>query len=97
MPSFKKEDTLCEDIAFSTKLASPNPDVIKSLKIGDFLEVLSDPSNGLRVYTQDGDLVGSLLTMFRNRLGTCLAQGYRYVGKVIKLSGGSCEIHVTSK
>lgn len=97
MPSFKKEDTLCEDVAFSTKLASPNPDVVKSLKIGDFLEVLSDHPNGLRVYTKDGDLVGSLLTTFRNRLGTCLAQGYRYVGKVIKLSGGSCEIYVTAK
>lgn len=94
-PSFKNEELLCEDISFSTKLASPNPDVIATLNVGDLLEILSEPPSGLRAYTKDGKLAGSLLTSYRNKLNICLAEGYRYVGKVSKLSGGSCEIYVT--
>jgi len=95
-PSFKNEELLCEDISFSTKLATPNPEVLFTLKIGDLLEILSEPPSGLRAYTKDGELAGSLLTTFRNKLVTCLAQKHRYIGKVTKLSGGSCEIYVTT-
>lgn len=53
----------CADIVLKTQLASPDPDVIEDLGVGDILNIkLSSATGPLQAVTRDGLVAGAILS-----------------------------------
>ena len=83
----------CPILTFSTPLNSVDPSVISGLKVGDKLGV--DARNGsILAIAMDGRVAGSITAVQLAQLSACLDAGYRYVGIVERITGGTCMIRI---
>lgn len=86
----------CEDLAFDAAIASPQPNVVSALTVGDVLTVDLDTSGGrntVLLRTSQGDEAGALISRLTDLL-RCLQQGESYEAEVTRIDGGDITVHV---
>lgn len=86
----------CSNINLETSLFSPNPVVIKLLKINSKLNIEVDSARKL-IATYNADIAGSLVTKDNVSLVDCIERNFEFVGIVKSLDGGNCTIQIRSK
>jgi hypothetical protein len=85
----------CADIVLRTQLASPDPEVIEELGIGDILNIrLSSATGPLQAVTIDGIVAGAILSSNPALLINCINEGYEYIAKVLSVNGGDCQVSI---
>lgn len=88
----------CKDINIITNIATPNPEVLANIEVGDYLDITLRTATGpIIASTGAGDIVGSILTMSISQLINCINDGFEYHGRVMSKDGGDCKILITSK
>src|SRR5438309_4877197 len=88
----------CKSLAINTNLASPDPVVVATLAVGDELAVEFVPPTGpLRAVTAIGDVAGVLLPADIVQLIDCISKGIRYKARVISITGGNCQVLITTR
>lgn len=88
----------CQDINIITNIATPDPEVLAGIEVGDYLEITLRTSTGPIIASTDaGALVGSILTMSISQLINCINEGFEFHGRVMSKDGGDCKILITSK
>ena len=77
-------------------LASPVPNVVASLVVGEILAVVLETNPRNRVVVQNGNqLVAGAITSVRLvDLIECIQAGSEYVGQVISIAGGRVEVEI---
>ena len=83
----------CPLLTFSTPLNSVDPSVISSLQVGDKLDIDAQDGSILAI-TMDGRFAGSITAIQLAQLSACMDAGYRYVGIVERITGGTCMIRI---
>jgi hypothetical protein len=91
--------TDCASLIFTTTLNSPVPNVISTLGADDVLQVSRSAPTERRIVavTSAGEIAGSITHGRQADLLKCLEEGTEYVGIVIRVSGGACDIQVRPK
>jgi len=86
----------CETLASDTTLSSPNPDVLKKLKVGDRLDVVVDKAGQRPVVkaVYQKQEAGSITSAIITQLIECIDDGHMYVAIVRGVDGGACRVHV---
>lgn len=85
----------CSTLYLTTKLATPNPELIANLEIGVVLDV--SLSNGsIVVVTDSNEIIGSVIGRDSVKLKNCMENGYSFSAKIINLNGGSCDVLIKS-
>ena len=87
----------CHLLRFVTQIASPNPVVVPTLRIGDELSVIMSPSSGLQeiqVVTASGQLVGGLVATKVQRMRECMLEARLYKATVQSVLGGQVRVLV---
>jgi hypothetical protein len=77
-------------------LNSPKPAVVSRLRVGDELDVILQ-AKSLIARAQIHGPAGSLTPKSLALLIDCIENGNEYIAKVIKLSGGACEVEIRPK
>lgn len=92
----KEEVDECSTLSKNFILQSPNQAIVKSLKVGDKLNILVGNSNSriIVVQTLNGDMVGTLIGISMIAVLNCIEKDYRYIGIITKIDGGACHINV---
>lgn len=85
--------TNCASISAKVTLNSPDPKVIKTLKVGDELEVQLHGSAVVAV-AASGHIAGSITFPGVAAFKKCLEQGHSYVATVVALHIGNCEVQI---
>lgn len=98
-PSFESSPSKvpCNELAFHTTVASPDPVVVPTLKKGDTLEVILTPAKKIELHDKNGDVAGGLLSPYRDTLINCIEQGIDYVATILEISGSIVKIKVHIK
>lgn len=81
----------------STTLASPDAAVLRTLRVGNELDLRADEPRGplLAVTrTRPPRTAGSITSARLARLLQCIADGYHYVAIVLRVEGGICDVEV---
>ncbi len=95
-PSIGQEES-CEDLSIQTHLSSPNPDIIDTLNEGDILTIrLGGATGPIELVTNEGEVVGSLLSGRQMKLIECINDGHQYIGEIRQIEEGNCEILIRS-
>ncbi|QXB60146.1 hypothetical protein [Pantoea agglomerans] len=85
----------CEVIKFYTNIRSPNPLVVKKLKIGDLLDI--DLIDNSICAVLDGEIVGGVTsTQYYESLYKCLTGGTLYQASVIEINNGQIKVFIYS-
>jgi hypothetical protein len=84
------------NIVEAVPLNSPKASVISKLKVGDELDVVLQVKS-LIARAQSHGAAGSLTPKSLAALIECIEKGHEYIAKVIKLSGGACEVEIRPK
>lgn len=87
----------CHLLRFVTQIASPNPAVVPTLRIGDELQVIMVTSSvvqEIQVTTTSGQLVGGLLATKVQRMRECMLEGNVYKATVQSVMGGQVRVVV---
>lgn len=85
----------CADIVLKTQLASPDPDVIDDLGVGDILNIkLSSATGPLQAVTMDGQIAGAILSSNPALLINCITEGHEYLARVLSINGGDCQVSI---
>lgn len=95
--SVNDEVIACDVLRFETQIASPNPAVVPTLKIGDELQVIiasSSNTQEIQVVTSGGQLVGGLLAAKVQRMRECMFENHAYKATVITVTGGQVRVVV---
>ena len=88
----------CKDISIKTNVISPDPSVLRTVKVGDFLNIeLQSATGPLIAVTIKLEILGSIFTTNPRVLIDCIIDGYKYQGRILKLDGADCQIIITSK
>jgi hypothetical protein len=88
----------CASILEITSLASPVPDVLKTLKQGDLLDLKPKTKTGpLQAFTSKGKIAGSVTSGSAVRMINCIEKGFAFVAIVNLIDGGKCEVTIRSK
>ncbi len=90
----------CGDLAFLTTLASPNPDEIDSLDLGDVLRVAlidEDDVTIIGVQKRGGEVIGSIVSGRLADLRACLQQGFEYRAEVKSVAGGAIRVRISAR
>lgn len=90
----------CRDLAFSTTLASPNPDEVDALKVGEILGVDLVDEGGVTivgVLGSGGALIGSVVSGRLADLRTCLQQGFRFGAEIQSVVGGVVRVRISAR
>ena len=88
----------CEKISIKTNITSPDPDVLKQIKVGDVLDIeLQTASGPLVAITSDHKIVGAVFVTNPKMLIDCINRGFEYHARVILKEGGDCQILIVSK
>ncbi len=88
----------CNDVSIKTNITSPNPAILKTLKVGDYLDIeLLSATGPLVAKTIKGKILGSVFVTNPKLLIDCISKGYSYHAKILKIDGGDCQILITSK
>lgn len=94
-PKLKPPKEDCSSLSDSTSIASPNPDMLATLRVGMMLTVELQPSPQVVVVKNGSAVVGGLAPVQLVRLIACLKAGYQFSATVTRRDGGFCEVHVT--
>ena len=83
------------NIRFETTLASPDPDVVDELEIGEIVDILSveTPIRGIVARTIDGRDIGAI-TRDILLLRRCIEDGTTYEAEIVRINGGSVTVAV---
>jgi hypothetical protein len=87
----------CEKLTFDAEIASPQPRVIGTLKVGSKLGIEIDVAGGrnrIVLKTRDGSVAGALISGRIPELLRCLQQGESFVAEVMKIDGGDIRVRV---
>ena len=87
----------CELLQFETGIASPNPEVVPRLKMGEQLLVIAaaaSKTQEIQVVTADKELVGGLLATKVQRFRECMLEGHAYKATVRSVIGGQVRVVV---
>lgn len=85
----------CEKLTILTRLASPVPNVIATLVVGDILNIrLSSVLGPVEAVTNQNQIAGAILTAKLAQLINCIASGTTYVAKVLIVNGGECQVSI---
>ncbi len=88
----------CAKVNHKTSLASPDPDVVQGLSVGDILDMqLQDSDGPILVLDKGGQVAGSIVSNLTARLIHCMNDGFEYVAIVQKVDGGRCDVQIRSK
>lgn len=93
-PSTPDDTVDCAKLFDKTVINSPDPKVIKSLKVGDVLSVTVTGKRVIQVVTENGETAGSITSMRMLQFIECIEKGFAYVAIVKSLSGGRCEVEI---
>ncbi len=85
------------NIVEKTPLNSPQAAVIKTLKVGDVLDVDLSKAGKVVVARKAGAIAGSLTPFRLVELIDCMQHGRKYVAVVTQLKGGYCEVEIRPK
>lgn len=83
--------TKCEELTFETRIASPDPNVIENLSLGDVLEIRIH--EGAIAVVHHTGIAGSIVQNVP-QLIRCLQQGYEFEGEIKTIRGGMVDIEV---
>lgn len=86
----------CQQLAITTAVQSPDPEVVQSVTRDAVLEVHLEPQGDrstVFVYLESRRL-GTLIFPGLPRLIECLEQGYEYVADVTAVEGPDCRVRV---
>lgn len=90
--------TRCQDINTITHIATPNPQILEKVKVGDYLDLTLRTSTGpIQAVTNTGEIVGSILTVTISQLINCINEGVQFHAKVLSKNGGDCKVLITPK
>jgi len=95
-PRENGEKTKCDMLSFLTYLSSPVPSIIKRLKVGSVLEIELDPNTGVIGAYLNNKIAGSITSSRLAELLKCMNNGYVYIATVQSISGGSCQILIST-
>jgi hypothetical protein len=85
----------CEKLHEETTLNSPNPAVVRALRVGDILSLRARAPRGpLIAVTEDSQEVGSITSALLARVLACITEGHEYVAEVRRISGGRVDVEV---
>ncbi|GKT18916.1 hypothetical protein AVHY2522_20590 [Acidovorax sp. SUPP2522] len=87
----------CDVLRFETQIASPNSEVVPTLKIGDELQVIiasASKTQEIQVVTTGGQLVGGLLAVKVQRMRECMLESHTYKATVKSVNGGQVRVLV---
>lgn len=94
-PSFNEN---CEDLVINTNLASPQPEVLALLNVGDELTIYAASDQGpIQALNSSGDVAGSIVSREQIRLLNCINQGIQYIAEVLSLDQGQCQVQIKVK
>ena len=83
----------CPLLTFATPLNSVDPHVLSTIKIGDELSICEQ--DGSIVATDaPGNIAGSITAVELAQLFACMEAGYRYIGVVESINGGTCLVRI---
>ncbi|MGV8131393.1 MAG: hypothetical protein ACP5N7_04830 [Candidatus Pacearchaeota archaeon] len=86
----------CEFLSIKTQVASPDPAVLRKISTTTILNVvLQNPTGPVELHTKDKEVVGAVIPSEIAKLIQCISDGYSYKAKVLKITGGNCEILIT--
>jgi hypothetical protein len=95
-PSIDQKES-CEDLSIQTHLSSPNPDIIDRLNEGDILTIrLGGATGPIELVTDEGKVVGSLVSSRQMKLIECINDGHQYIGEIREIEEGNCEVYIRS-
>jgi hypothetical protein len=86
----------CEDLRFTTQLASPQLEAVEKLSVGQVLQVAIITMNAVQVLVVQvkGATAGSLIGSSASRLRECILKGHRYQATVTGINGGQVTLTV---
>ncbi len=84
----------CANFFERTVINSPNPAVLKTLKVGDVLQVTVDAKRVVKVVTDSGDVAGSVTSARMLQLINCIEDGFTYVAIVKSIDGGRASVEI---
>ncbi len=83
------------DIDKKTILNSPNPAVLRTLRVGDFLDVVIATQPRKILQAKKGvDTAGSITFPQMGQVIRCLEDGETFKAEVVSVSGGQCHVRV---
>ena len=93
--SSSPSDQSCEKLTIHTRLASPVPNVVATLTIGQILTIrLSSVVGPIEAVTDQGNVAGAILTTKLTQLINCITSGTAYVARVLSINGGDCQVSI---
>ena len=88
----------CSKVSIKTNIISPNPIVLDSLNVGDYLDVVLQTTTGpLLAVTTTGEILGSIFTIDPASIISCINEGFSYQAQILKIDGGNVEVLITNK
>lgn len=90
----------CPGLRFSTTLASPDPDGVDSLKVGDILDVTLIERVGVTiigVVQGEDTVIGSVVSGRAAQLRECLQRGFAYEAEVASVVGGVVTVQISPR
>lgn len=83
----------CPLLTFATPLNSVDPHVLSTIKVGDEL-LICEQAGSIVATDASGNVAGSITAVELAQLFACMEAGYRYVGVVENINGGTCLIRI---
>lgn len=88
----------CNSLNIRTQIASPNPKVIATLKVGDVLKISVTPPRGPATFvTNKKEVAGAMLPGDLHKLIDCINEGHEYIAKVVDIKGANCQVLIKHK
>lgn len=86
----------CEKLQFQAQLASPQPDVVRTLVVEEVLEIAVVNMQGQVVVQvlKSGQPAGGLAGPDATRLRNCIEEGHEYKATVRSINGGQVRVLV---
>jgi len=87
----------CEQLNFTTQLASPKEEVIEHIEVGDVLDIVSGQQNGQSVVQAlwSGQVAGGIADQRLQQLRHCLTEGFTYGALVLSIDNGQVRIRIS--
>lgn len=83
----------CPLLTFVTPLNSVDPQVLSTIKIGDEL-LIREHAGSIVATDVSGNIAGAITAVELAQLFACMEVGYRYVGIVESINGGTCLVRI---
>lgn len=86
----------CEKLKFDAQLASPQPAVVATLRVGEVLAVDLVSMKGRFVVQviKNGQPAGGLSVGDTTALRECIKQGHKFKATVVSINGGQVQVHI---